>query len=357
VTYIGSQFGVRVTPIAQQLRLAGAQSQQSQACSLTVQSRSTGFARSQSSVTPSTSSAVLTPPLVASREVITVALTFVDCGMKRCGMTSIECLHEYARRVGRYPRLGLFGADIEETIGPSSPEANPPSPPLPSILTDKSFVSSSVDDREVTLEDTKDDDDEYLPTRRTTQPRRRTKDVAAASTRMKTSSEHLTSPAPQASSSRVSAGPAANKRVRWRSESPDDKEGSTKRHKSNKDNASTSTALPPGTSHVTKTDPKTGRQFIVVRDRKGKVLQYRCPVHSNLNVSRKGDMDRHLLTRDHQQPSYCCVESCGEKYTRIDSLKRHIDNHHPKGSLEVVEHETGAETYVAEGRHRRSPRR
>jgi hypothetical protein len=206
-----------------------------------------------------------------------------------------------------------------------------------------------MDDREDSLEDTKDYDDEYLPNRRTTQPRRRTKDAAAASTRMKTPT-HPTFPAPQTSSSRVTTGPAANKRARLRSESPDDdSEGSTKRHKSNKDNA----LQPPGTNHETETDPKTGRQFIVVRDRKGKALQYRCPDHPDISCSSKGDMGRHLLTIGHQLPSYHCIESCGRKFTRKDALKRHVNSNHTKGSLVVVEHETGAKTYLAEGRHRR----
>jgi len=271
-------------------------------------------------------------PLVASQEAWprTVVPTSVDCGFQSHCITSIECLHEYARRFGRYPKLGLFTTDIEEIAGPFSTGSIPPSPSMP---TDITFIFSSTDNA---LKDT--EDDEYLPTRRTTRLRK---------------PAYLL----QASSSRVPTELPANTRRRKRDDSPDVEE-EAKRHKSDTGDPGASTPRPPtSTTHETEIDPKTGKQFIVVRDKKGKVLKYRCPDHPDLNCSNRGDMGRHLQSRDHQQPSFCCVGSCGRKFTRLDALKRHVSNTnlHPKGSLVVVVvDETGAETHFAEdGRGRK----
>jgi len=235
----------------------------------------------------------------------TVAPTLVDCGFQSHYMTSIECLHKYALQFGRYPKLGLFTSDTEEIAGPFSSESNPPSPSMPPFPTDISFING-----EDTLEDT-----EYPSAHRTTRPR----------------------------SSRVST--ELQSRRRKRGDSPDVDDENTKRHKSDTGDPGASTPRPPtSTTDDTETNPKTGKQFIVVQDKRGKVLGYRCPDHPEINCSRLGDMQRHLQKRDHQQPSYCCVESCGKKFTRLDALKRHISNLHPKGSLVVVVNGTGAET-------------
>ncbi len=253
-----------------------------------------------------------------------VAPTLVDCGFQSRCMTSIECLHKYARQFGRYPKLGLFTSDTKEIAGPFNSEPNPPSPSMLSVPTDILFI-----DREDTLEDT---EDEYISTRRTTRPCR---------------------PAyQQASSSRVPTGLPTKTRRRKRGDSPDVDDVDTKRHKSDTGDPGAPTPTPPtSTTDETETNPKKGKQVIVVRDKKGKVLRYRCPVHPEISCSNKADMGRHLQTLDHQQPSFCCVESCGKKFTRIDALKRHISNLHPKGNLVVVAHETGAETYCR-GRER-----
>jgi uncharacterized Zn-finger protein len=95
------------------------------------------------------------------------------------------------------------------------------------------------------------------------------------------------------------------------------------------------------------TDAKTGIQFLEVWDRDSRVLlHYLCPKHPNLKISNKGDLSRHLQSREHQPPGYCCVTSCGKKFTRLDALKRHVRNTilHAEDNLVIVEHENGADT-------------